>query len=159
MHMVADLLAPLLVWGSIWASSSSSSHHIFSFSYFEFQARHRRSSIGEDQLLLWAAHAIQVRGGGRQTQVPVCPVVLVCLVLFCFTSVVFPYCQPWWPTAMYAHPQTAETRACHRHLHQLTTGKSRMPTESLSAYYLSWFCFPNWTLSDALWPAAMALSD
>lgn len=159
MHKVADLLASLLVWGSIWASSSSSSHHIFFFSYFEFQAWHRCSSREEYHFLLWAVHAIQVRGSERQTQVLVCPVVLVCLALFCFTSVFFSVLPALMAYSNVCSPQTTETRAFYRHLHQLITGKSRMPTESLSAYHFSWFCFPNWTQSDAVWPATMAMSD
>nr|KAF6427797.1 hypothetical protein HJG63_008286 [Rousettus aegyptiacus] len=52
-----------------------------------------------------------------------------------------------------------QRRGVPRHLHRLTTVKSPVPAEPLNPCHSSWSCFPDRTLSDALWPVAMTSSD
>lgn len=141
---------------------------IFFFSSSEFRARHRYSSRrrmpaasvghpcypGEE----WWETDI---GSSLSVWILVCPCRFWFVLLYPVSHLgFFPDCRPCWLQQLYVHRQTTEARTFHRHLHQLLPlWKVECLPKSPIPYHLSWFCFLDWILSDAMQSAAMTLSD
>lgn len=137
---VADMPAPLLVWGSSWACSSSGSHWTFPSSSSEFLSPRHRGSSARRMAASSVSHTLDMMGDKTRVQ--------FVLVGSGLSSILFHVwvfsLRPALLTYNNVMPATKQQRqGLAVAVFTSSQLKSQMPINSLNPYYSSWFCFQD----------------